>query len=545
MHTMTLSRINMLTKNMITGRLLRAFSPLRASRCLCLRFIQIKSGASLLKEGLVKRIKPGIIQLCVKGQAHFWRCNETLKVPMSLFRDNRQRLVSRLHANSEVSATGTFVVLQGGLDVPFNDTDVNWPFRQESFFQWCFGAEEPGCYGALDLGTGASILFVPKLPPEYAIWEGKLHTLEDFKERYGVDEVHYTDEIARVLREKRARLLLTLSGRNSDSKLVTRATVFDDIDKFQVDNSILYPEICECRVIKSSREIEVLRYVCKISSEAHKAVMRFLRPGMSEYNAEACFLHYVYDKGGCRHASYTCICGSGHNSSILHYGHAGAPNNKVIQDGDMCLFDMGGNYCGYAADITCSFPANGKFTEDQKLIYNAVLKARDAVIAAARPGVVWTDMHLLANRVMLTALKEGGLLVGDVEDMIKVGLNEVFQPHGLGHLLGLDVHDVGGYLPGHPERSTQAGVRKLRTARTLLAGMCLTIEPGCYFIDCLLDAALANPEQSKFLVPEQLQRFRGFGGVRIEDDVLITETGVENMTYVPRTVEEIETFMQN
>lgn len=149
------------------------------------------------------------------------------------------------------------------------------------------------------------------------------------------------------------------------------------------------------------------------------------------------------------------------------------------------LFDMGGNYCGYAADITCSFPANGKFTEDQKLIYNAVLKARDAVIAAAKPEVVWTDMHLLANRVMLTSLKEGGLLVGDVEDMVKAGLNEVFQPHGLGHLLGLDVHDVGGYLPGHPERSKEAGVRKLRTARTLLAGMVLTIEPGCYFIDCV------------------------------------------------------------
>lgn len=149
------------------------------------------------------------------------------------------------------------------------------------------------------------------------------------------------------------------------------------------------------------------------------------------------------------------------------------------------LFDMGGNYYGYAADITCSFPANGKFTEDQKLIYNAVLKARDAVIATAKPGVAWTDMHLLANRVMLTSLKEGGLLVGDVEEMVRAGLNEVFQPHGLGHLLGLDVHDVGGYLTGHPERSKQAGVRKLRTARTLLAGMVLTIEPGCYFIDCV------------------------------------------------------------
>ncbi|XP_011173008.2 xaa-Pro dipeptidase [Solenopsis invicta] len=476
---------------------------------------------------------------------HFWRNGETLKVPTSLFRNNRQRLISRLRANNEITAPGTFVVLQGGVDVPFNDTDINWPFRQESFFQWCFGVEEPDCYGALDLATGASTLFVPRLPPEYAIWEGKLYTLDDFKKRYGVDETHYTDEIADVLKEKRAQLLLTLSGRNSDSGLLAREATFDGIDKFTVNNDFLYPEICECRVIKSPEEIEVLRYVCKISSEAHKTIMRSMCPGISEYKAEASFLHYIYSVGGCRHVSYTCICGSGHNSSILHYGHAGAPNNKVIQDGDMCLFDMGGNYCGYAADITCSFPANGKFTEDQKLIYNAVLKARDAVIAAAKPGVAWTDMHFLANRVMLTSLKEDGLLVGDVDDMIKAGLNEVFQPHGLGHLLGLDVHDVGGYLPGCPERSKDAGVRKLRTARTLLAGMVLTVEPGCYFVDCLLDAALADPNQSKFLVPEELKRFRGFGGVRIEDDVLITETGVENMTEVPRTVEEIESFMLN
>ncbi|XP_018403194.1 PREDICTED: xaa-Pro dipeptidase isoform X2 [Cyphomyrmex costatus] len=422
---------------------------------------------------------------CVR-KPHFWRNCETLKVPMFLFRDNRQRLVSRLKAkpNETRWAPGTFIVLQGGVNVPFNDTDTNWPFRQESFFQWCFGVEEPDCYGAIDVITGASILFVPRLPPEYAIWEGKLHTRDDFKERYGVNEIHYTDEIASVLKEKSARVLLTLNGRNSDSGLTTRETIFDGIDKFQVNLEHLYPAICECRVIKSPQEIEVLRYVCKISSEAHKTVMRSMRPGIPEYKAEAWFLNYVYAVGGCRHVSYTCICGSGHNSSILHYGHAGAPNSKVIQDGDMCLFDMGGNYCGYAADITCSFPANGKFTEDQKLIYNAVLKARDAVIATAKPGVAWTDMHLLANKVMLTSLKKGGLLVGDVEDMIKAGLNEVFQPHGLGHLLGLDVHDVGGYLPGHPERSKDAGVRKLRTARTLLAGMVLTVEPGCYFIDC-------------------------------------------------------------
>lgn len=475
--------------------------------------------------------------------SHYSRGDHTLKVPMSLFRENRDRLLARLKRKTEVTAAKTFVVLQGGVEIPFNDTDINWPFRQESFFQWCFGVEEPGCYGALDLSTERSILFLPRLPAEYAIWEGKLHTLDDFKKRYAVDETYYTDEISRVLKEKQASLLLTLNGRNSDSGLLSQEAVFDGIGQFQVDNKTLYPEICECRVIKSAKEIDVLRYVTKISSDAHKAVMRMVRPGLAEFQAEAAFMHYVYTVGGCRHVSYTCICGSGHNASILHYGHAGAPNSKIIKDGDMCLFDMGGNYCGYAADITCSFPANGKFTDDQKLIYNAVLNARNAVMNAAKPGVSWTDMHLLANKVLLTSLKDGGLLIGDVDEMIKVGLNEIFQPHGLGHLMGLDVHDVGGYLPGHPERSTAAGIRKLRTARTLLAGMVLTIEPGCYFIDCLLDSALANPEQREFIVKDQLKRFRGWGGIRIEDDVLITETGVENLTRVPRTVEEIENWM--
>ncbi|XP_043684031.1 xaa-Pro dipeptidase isoform X3 [Vespula pensylvanica] len=476
-------------------------------------------------------------------ESYYTRGNHTLKVPMSLFRENRERLLARLKRNTDLPAANTFVILQGGIEIPFNDTDINWPFRQESFFQWCFGVEEPGCYGALDLSLEKSILFVPRLPAEYAIWEGKLHTLEDFKKRYGVDETYYTDEIGRILKGKNASLLLTLSGKNSDSGLHAQEAVFDGIGQFPIDNNTLYPEICECRVIKSAKEIDVLRYVVKISSEAHKAVMRMVRPGLAEFQAEAAFLNYVYSIGGCRHVSYTCICGSGHNASILHYGHAGAPNSKIIQDGDMCLFDMGGNYCGYAADITCSFPANGKFTNDQKFIYNAVLSARDAVMKAVKPGVSWTDMHVLANETMLSSLKEGGLLIGDVKEMIESGLNEVFQPHGLGHLMGLDVHDVGGYLPGHPERSTSAGIRKLRTARTLHTGMVLTIEPGCYFIDCLLDAALTDPKQSKFIVREQLERFRGWGGIRIEDDVLITETGVENLTQVPRTIEEVENWM--
>ncbi len=236
--------------------------------------------------------------------------------------------------------------------------------------------------------------------------------------------------------------------------------------------------------------------------------------------------------------------GSGHSGSVLHYGHAGAPNDQPIRDGDMVLFDMGAEYYRFCSDITCSYPVNGKFTEKQKVIYNAVLRASRAVVNAALPGVTYKDMHLLANRVMLEDLKAGGLITGDIEDMMKVNLaGKVFQPHGLGHFIGLDVHDVGGYLPGHPERPTGPGLANLRTARVLKPNMCLTIEPGCYFIDHLLDKALVDPELSKFLVKDKLNEYRGFGGVRIEDDVIITDAGVEIMSNVPRTVEEIEAWM--
>lgn len=196
---------------------------------------------------------------------------------------------------------------------------------------------------------------------------------------------------------------------------------------------------------------------------------------------------------------------------------------------------MGANYGGYAADITCSFPANGKFTDDQKMVYNSVLAARDAVIAAAKPGVSWLAMHKLANRVMLGKLKEGGLLKGDVEDMMAAGLNGIFQPHGLGHLIGLDVHDVGAYLPGKPGRPTDKGCTSLRFTRNLEAGMYITVEPGCYFIDILLDRAIVDPTLNQFIHLDVLQRFRNFGGVRIEDDVAVRDYGVEVFSVVPRT----------
>ncbi|CAG9788144.1 unnamed protein product [Diatraea saccharalis] len=461
----------------------------------------------------------------------------TLEVPLSLFATNRKRLAVKLKP-------GQVVVLQGGDDINLYDTDVQYVFRQEAYFTWICGVREPGCYFALDASTGKGYLFVPRLPEEYEVWMGKLLSCHQFKEIYSVDEYRIIYCFSREKENFISIIFQFQSGPNTDSGLTAKEAVFEGIDEFNVDNEILFPIIAELRVIKTPAEIEVMKYVCKISSDAHKQVMLYAKPGLMEYQCESVFLDHCYRVGGCRHVSYTCICGSGDNAATLHYGHAGAPNAKIIEKDDMCLFDMGGNYAGYAADITCSFPANGKFTPQQKLIYEAVLNARDAVIREAKPGVMWVDMHLAANRAMLEHLKQGGLLKGDVEEMIKSGINGILQPHGLGHLLGLDVHDVGGYLPSCPPRPSPP-LARLRTARQLQPGMILTIEPGCYFIPRLLHGAKNNPDQSRFFNWDVMEKYRGFGGVRIEDDVLITETGVENLTFVPRTVAEIEDFMAN
>lgn len=478
------------------------------------------------------------------SDGYYYISDNSPKVPMALFADNRKRLVAALR---ESGKTKTVVLLQGGEEQGLclgDSADVSTVFQQEAFFHWAFGVLEPDFFGAVDVDTGRSILFMPRLPPEYATWLGQIETLDECRERYRVDEVRFVDEIKSRLADFTDSALLLLNGTNSDSGKQTRPAAFDGISEFKTDSSALYPVICELRAIKTDMEMEVLRFIARASSVAHKHVMRTIKPGMKEYQCESAFMNFCYSNYGCRHVSYTCICGSGHNGAILHYGHAGAPNDRTIRKEDIVLFDMGATYYGFCSDITCSYPVSGKFTADQKLIYNAVLRACTAVIAALKPGVSWKDMHLLANREMLQDLLAGGLLQGDIEAMMAANVaGRVFQPHGLGHFLGLNVHDVGGYLEGHPERPQGHGLRSLRTARIMQAGMVVTVEPGCYFNGHLIDAALADPELSRFIVADRIQEFRNFGGVRIEEDVAVTETGCEVLSVVPRTVEEIEAWM--
>ncbi|CCW62082.1 unnamed protein product [Phytomonas sp. EM1] len=452
-----------------------------------------------------------------------------------MYREQRQRLGKSL--SEHYPEGGHAALLKAASEVPIDSTDINYPFIQESYFNYLFGLDMPDVFGVV-LADGTGILFIPRLPEEYATWMGPLPTPESIQQRTRVDAAYYLDEMPRVLREREVRTVDVLHGVNSHSGLVVLPLPSPG-EGLAVEDGWLFSVLSRQRVRKTPLEAALLRYVCRVSSDAHVQVMRSCRPGMSEHQLESIFLHEIYHNGGCRRVSYTSACATGPQASILHYCN----NDQTIEEGTMALLDMGGSYCGYSSDITCSFPVNGRFTEPQKAIYNAVLEAHDRVIRAIKPGVSWVDMHLMAIRTICTHLVRIGLLHGDVDELMEKEVMQYFQPHGLGHLIGLDVHDVGSYLEDCPPRPTRKDSSRLRTARVLEAGVYITVEPGCYFNQALMEKLLSDETLKFFVNEEMLNEYWNFGGVRIESDVLVTEDGAINYTCVPRTVDEIESTM--
>lgn len=480
---------------------------------------------------------------------------ELAKIPEYEFLENKRYLAEmsaeqrkRLFETKFPETKGAAVVVQGGSqeDVMFYDTDAELcPFRQEAFFRYLFCINEPDCYGVLDLERREALLFVPDVPESAERWNGERRPNEYYRERYLVDAVYSTAQLDAVLKERGVALLYVLDGVNSDSGSRFRTVPkFPGMEAYKVDSAFLYPVLSEQRAIKTKREIDYMRVCGLVTSQAHVYVMRHLKPGMTELQCEALFKAYTCYFGAARAMAYTCICGSGGNGAILHYGHAARPNDKVTEDGENIVLDMGAEYNGYATDMTRSYPVNGKFTEDQRMVHNAVHAAQQAVFRELRPGVLFPDLHRLAERVILEHLLAAGVLHnGTVDEMMAAHMGSLFMPHGLGHMLGLLVHDVGGYPEG-VQRSTEPGLCWLRNGRKLEAGMVVTIEPGIYFNAKWLESQLRDPAKAKFVNADVLKRFHDFGGCRLEDDVVITESGYENFTVLPTTVHEIEDVMQ-
>ncbi|GBG32756.1 Xaa-Pro dipeptidase [Hondaea fermentalgiana] len=465
------------------------------------------------------------------------------EVDLDMYKENREKLVSKLKARDDVICKDNSIALfQGGPAPTRYDSDHEPIFRQESNFSYLFGVKEPDVYGVIELESGRTTLFFPKLPESYAIVMGEIRSAESFKKEYAVDDVRFEPELRSFIEDLDPKVIYTTRGLNKDSGIYAKEAHYEGVENHRVDNGTLYDVIVECRVIKSAREIALMRHINKISSQAHCWIMTQAQPGMREFQLESLFEHWGYFRGGCRHRSYTSICGCGGNGSILHYGHAGAPNDGIIEPDDMCLLDMGAEYKCYTSDITCTFPVSGKFSDDQRAIYEAVLDAQWTVMRAMKPGVSYVDMHTLAYRVILTHLSKLGVVKGDIDEMLAADLGAVFMPHGLGHFMGLDTHDVGGRAKGLPVQ-TRPGYTSLRCCATLEPGMVLTVEPGVYFNDYSLDKALADDKQAHFIDADALKRFRNTGGIRLEDDVLVTETGVENMTQCPRAVDDVEAVL--
>jgi len=397
--------------------------------------------------------------------------------------------------------------------------DTHYRFRQDSDFYYVTGFEEPESIAIVRPAQDPRYtLFVRPRDPEREIWDGRRAGVEGAKSEFGANEsfpIAEFDEKLQDILDGAEKLYYRLGvNRDLDETIINQIARMRAVNRKPIHppQTIVDPAtiIHEMRVLKSSDEIELMQVAADIAAEAHCEAMKASRPGMQEYEVEA-LIEKVFRQRGAAGPAYTSIVGAGANATVLHYIN----NDGQLHDGDLLLVDAGAEYKGYASDITRTFPINGRFTKPQREIYDLVLKAQMACVEMVRPGTTHDQLKQHSIEVLTEGMVELGLLAGKPEELIKEKKYEQFYMHGLGHMLGIDVHDVGRYYYGKESRALEAGV-------------VMTVEPGIYI----------SPDTKD--IPSQ---YLGIG-VRIEDDVLCTENGPRVLTNkVPKVAEEIEGLM--
>lgn len=397
--------------------------------------------------------------------------------------------------------------------------DTQYRYRQDSDFFYLTGFEEPEAIAVIAPEHEKKYtLFVRPRDPEQEVWIGKRAGVEGAVSDFGADEAFPMAEFGDKLPEllDQSDILYYRLGVNADRD----ETIIRQIARMRALNRkpIHAPEtiidpgtiVHEMRVIKSNAEIELMQRAADIAAEAHVEAMKTVRPGMKEYEIEA-LIEHIFRRHGAAGPSYTSIIGGGANATVLHY----ISNNDVLRDGELVLIDAGAEYKGYASDITRTFPINGKYSKAQREIYDLVLEAQLSCVELVRPGVTHDEIKNHSIEILTAGMVRLGLLKGDPAELIKEEKYKQFYMHGLGHMLGIDVHDVGRYY-------------NEKQSRALEPGVVMTVEPGLYIA----------PETTD--IPEQ---YLGIG-VRIEDDVLCTANGPRVLTTkVPKQPEEIEALM--
>ncbi len=427
------------------------------------------------------------------------------------FAKRRQKLMDIMGPNS--------IAILPNAEVSNRNRDVDYPYRSDSNFHYLSGFDEPESVIVIMPGRphGEYLLFCRERDLEKEIWDGYRTGQEGAIANFGADDsypITDLDDILPGLLEDRDKVFYTMGNIPSfDQRVVgflnhlrkaTRQGKHSPTEIIELDHCLN-----ELRLYKSSAEIKAMRQAANISARAHIRAMQFTQPGHWEYEVEAELIH-EFMKNDCRSPAYPSIVGGGENGCILHY----IENNHKLKNNDLLLIDAGAEYDYYAGDITRTFPVNGQFTASQKILYNIVLDAQKAAIAAVKPGNHWNQPHEAAVVVLTAGLLKIGLLKGKLEALIENEAYREFYMHRTGHWLGMDVHDVGDYKVGGEWR-------------VLEPGMVLTVEPGLYIRD-----------------PEHIAKKWHFIGIRIEDDVLVTKTGHEVLSAAaPKEIDDIEALM--
>ncbi|WDE08164.1 Xaa-Pro aminopeptidase [Thalassomonas viridans] len=446
-------------------------------------------------------------------------------LPVSEFTGRRQQFFQQMPENS--------VALFAAAKEVTRSNDTEYPFCQDKNFYYLTGFNEPDALLVLikqkdqDELVCQSVLFCREKNPMQEIWHGRRVGPELASGEYGFDASFACEEIDELVPKYLEGKSQLMFCQGADEAFDRRVLNWNSQVKATVRQGGKAPAVLvdcssiieEMRLIKSPAELDIMRKVNRISGQAHQRAMEKTAPGKFEYQIEAELLH-EFARHGARHAAYGSIVAGGDNANILHY----TDNCDALNDNELLLIDAGGELAGYAADITRTFPVNGKFTKEQKAVYQLVLEAQELAIQAIAPGKTLAYLNEITCEHLTRGLHGLGILTGDLDELITARACKKFFIHGLGHWLGLDVHDVGDYQVD----------KKRQQLRSFEPGMVMTIEPGLYIPLHDVNEDVAAPVDEKW---------RGIG-VRIEDNILVTENGYENLTVnAPKTIEEIETLM--
>ena len=457
------------------------------------------------------------------------------------YADRRKRLLAGLDS--------PVLLMAGGLLSRNYPANV-FPYRADGNFLYFFQRPEPGSAAFFDPADGRVTLFLAERTAADALWHGALEPFSGLKTRQGVDAVLPVEELEKHVTAMAAgRQVRSIAVADPKATARARSITGEDLDfddAKRVGQGVLLDHVAMLRLHKDPDELAEMRRLVPVTREAHLLAMQYSKPGVGEQFLKG-QVEGAFARSGCTAAYNTILSVRG---EVLH-------NNEyrnTLQKGDIVLLDAGAESVdtGYCNDVTRDWPVGGAFTPEGRDVYELVLQSEVDAISAVKPGVRYRDLHLRASRVLAEGLVRLGLLVGSPDGLVESGAHAVFFPHGLGHQLGLDVHDLEAFgdrihYPAGRTRSAQFGTQYLRMDMDLEVGMTFTIEPGLYFVPAILH----NPElrerfksQVKWDAAEKylaMNQGRGFGGIRIEDDVVCTATGVEVLTAsIPKATAEIE-----